>query len=226
MSASAYQTLWESVAAAIRMKILNRELAPGTRIIEKNLAEEFEVSRGPIREALRQLEQEGLLEYVRNAGCSVRKITADDVYEIYLMRSGFEMLAVGQYGGRFTDDELAEMERILEDMKELQEGDLQKLIQCDHALHRIIIRKTGLPRLMKSWEELNYGSIIAIANGGPFKDTLVQRQYKIHRALVDACKKGDCDNLCRALYRHYMLPLRKLVPESERVFLLPKEERE
>lgn len=57
MSKLRYQTLRENVTKVIREKILNRELQPGMRIIEQNLSEELEVSRGPIREALRQLEQ-------------------------------------------------------------------------------------------------------------------------------------------------------------------------
>ena len=58
MSGLTYRTLRENVAAAIRMKILNQELAPGTRIVEQSLSKEFGISRGPIREALRQLEYE------------------------------------------------------------------------------------------------------------------------------------------------------------------------
>lgn len=63
MSKLRYQTLRENVAKVIREKILNKELKPGMRIIEQNLSDELEVSRGPIREALRQLEQEGVVEY-------------------------------------------------------------------------------------------------------------------------------------------------------------------
>ena len=59
-----YQTLRENVVDVIRMKIFNHELAPGMRIIEQDISDELGVSRGPIREALRQLEQEGLVEYV------------------------------------------------------------------------------------------------------------------------------------------------------------------
>lgn len=73
MSDFAFKTLREQIVSAIRTKILSGELTPGTRIIEQKLAEEFGSSRGPIREALRQLEQEGLVEYSRNVGCSAKK---------------------------------------------------------------------------------------------------------------------------------------------------------
>lgn len=74
-----YRTLRENVADEIRMKILNGDMKPGDKIIEQELASEFGISRGPVREALRQLEQEGMVEYSRNVGCSVRHIGMDDV---------------------------------------------------------------------------------------------------------------------------------------------------
>jgi len=66
-----YRTLRENVVEAIRDKIINQELKPGERIVEMDLAEEFKTSRGPVREALRQLEHEGLIEYTRKEGCTV-----------------------------------------------------------------------------------------------------------------------------------------------------------
>lgn len=72
MSELLYQTLRESVVNAIRTKIMNHQIRPGERIVEMELAHEFQTSRGPIREALRQLENEGIVEYTRNVGCSVR----------------------------------------------------------------------------------------------------------------------------------------------------------
>ena len=104
-----FKTLRENVADEIRMKILNQELAPGMRIIEQSLSEELGVSRAPISEALRQLEQEGVVEYERNFGCSVKKITLEDIYEIYLLRSTYEVIAVKSFEGNFTDEDLAKI---------------------------------------------------------------------------------------------------------------------
>lgn len=105
-----YQTLRENVVDVIRMKIFNHELAPGMRIIEQDISDELGVSRGPIREALRQLEQEGLVEYVRNVGCSVKNITLEDIYEIYLLRATYEILAVKLCRGVFSETAFAEMD--------------------------------------------------------------------------------------------------------------------
>ena len=137
MSKLRYQTLRENVAKVIREKILNKELKPGMRIIEQNLSDELEVSRGPIREALRQLEQEGVVEYTRNVGCSVKEITIKDLYEIYLLRSTYEILAVKLCGGQFEQEDIERMEEVLEHMKELK--NYEEVVMCDNVLHSIFV---------------------------------------------------------------------------------------
>ena len=148
MSKLRYQTLRENVAKVIREKILNKELKPGMRIIEQNLSDELEVSRGPIREALRQLEQEGVVEYTRNVGCSVKEITIKDLYEIYLLRSTYEILAVKLCGGQFEQEDIERMEEVLEHMKELK--NYEEVVMCDNVLHSIFVEKGDFQRIKKS----------------------------------------------------------------------------
>lgn len=119
MTVLGYKTLRESIVDIIRKRIINRELQPGQKIVEQELAKEFKTSRAPIREALRELENEGLVEYVRNAGCSVKEITFEESFEIYLMRANYEIMAVRLLGGKIPEETLQEMEEILERMKNL-----------------------------------------------------------------------------------------------------------
>ena len=119
MTELGYKTLRESIVDIIRKRIINRELQPGQKIVEQELAKEFKTSRAPIREALRELENEGLVEYVRNAGCSVKEITFEESFEIYLMRANYEIMAVRLLGGKIPEETLQEMEEILERMKNL-----------------------------------------------------------------------------------------------------------
>ena len=79
-----YKTLRQEVADEIRRKILKGEFKAGERIKEHEMAQMLGVSRGPVREALRQLEQEGLVRYERNVGCSVAPMNEKDIYEIGL----------------------------------------------------------------------------------------------------------------------------------------------
>ena len=127
MTELGYKTLRESIVDIIRKRIINRELQPGQKIVEQELAKEFKTSRAPIREALRELENEGLVEYVRNAGCSVKEITFEESFEIYLMRANYEIMAVRLLGGKIPEETLQEMEEILERMKNLDVDEYDQL---------------------------------------------------------------------------------------------------
>ncbi len=215
MGKLAFKTLRENVSEEIRLKILNQELTPGMRIIEQDLSDELGVSRGPIREALRQLEQEGMVEYTRNVGCSVREITIQDIYETYLLRSNYEMIAVRLYEAQFTDEEIARMEEALELMKNLTIENYSKLVSYGCMLHEVIIEKAGLARLKKAWQDQEYGEIISCNAGFVDKQTVLERQYPIHRELVDICKTRDVEAICNAISDHYMLTIKRLKSEEQ-----------
>ncbi len=215
MGKLAFKTLRENVSEEIRLKILNQELTPGMRIIEQDLSDELGVSRGPIREALRQLEQEGMVEYTRNVGCSVREITIQDIYETYLLRSNYEMIAVRLYEAQFTDEEIARMEEALELMKNLTIENYSKIVSYGCMLHEVIIEKAGLARLKKAWQDQEYGEIISCNAGFVDKQTVLERQYPIHRELVDICKTRDVEAICNAISDHYMLTIKRLKSEEQ-----------
>lgn len=215
MGKLAFKTLRENVSEEIRLKILNQELTPGMRIIEQDLSDELGVSRGPIREALRQLEQEGMVEYTRNVGCSVREITIQDVYETYLLRSNYEMIAVRLYEAQFTDEEIARMEEALELMKNLTIENYSKIVSYGCMLHEVIIEKAGLARLKKAWQDQEYGEILSCNAGFVDKQTVLERHYPIHRELVDICKTRDVEAICNAISDHYMLTIKRLKNEEQ-----------
>ena len=164
MGEFAFQTLRESITSAIRSKILTGELQPGVKLAEQKLAEEFGSSRAPIREALRQLEQEGMVEYSRNVGCSVRRVKPEDAYEIYLLRANLEMTALRYFDCKFPEEDLRTLRGILEEMRNVRPGDLSQIVENDNRFHAVIVQRAGLPRLLKFWDDLNYGlSLIHIS---------------------------------------------------------------
>ena len=215
MSEFTFQTLRESITSAIRHKILSGEWEPGAKLAEQKLAEEFGSSRAPIREALRQLEQEGLIEYSRNVGCSVKKITIEDAYEIYLLRANLEMTALRYFNCQFPEEDLDTMRGILDEMLHVEAGNLLAIVENDNRFHRVIVQRAGLPRLLKFWDDLNYGSLIAGAKSGPYHDDLSKRQNAIHTELFKALASRDTEAACRAVYDHYMKPLEKIRAAGE-----------
>ncbi len=206
-----YRTLRENVSDEIRMKILSGELVPGARIVEQELASEFGISRGPVREALRQLEEEGLVEYTRNAGCSVRQIGPEDIYEIYYMRANYEMMAVKLYGKAFPAETLERMQRILNQMTQLDCEAYREVFELDNRFHEQIMDLVPFKRLKKAWEDLSYGNIVIGYNMFVNRKDVTEIQYRIHEKLLKVCQSGNLDEIIQAILDHYLYGLEKLI---------------
>ncbi len=211
-----YRTLRENVADEIRMKILNGDMKPGDKIVEQELASEFGISRGPVREALRQLEQEGMVEYSRNVGCSVRHVGMDDIYEIYYMRANYEMMAVRLHNGPFPQENLEKMEHILSQMKMLHKDEYRKVFELDNEFHEAILDLVSFKRLKKAWEDLSYGNIVTGYNMDVDREQVIKRQYIIHEKLLDACKNGSPAQVEQAIAEHYLGGVEKLIQKVDK----------
>lgn len=211
-----YRTLRENVADEIRMKILNGDMKPGDKIVEQELASEFGISRGPVREALRQLEQEGMVEYSRNVGCSVRHVGMDDIYEIYYMRANYEMMAVRLHNGPFPQENLEKMEHILSQMKMLHKDEYRKVFELDNEFHEAILDLVSFKRLKKAWEDLSYGNIVTGYNMDVDREQVIKRQYIIHEKLLDACKNGSPAQVEQAIADHYLVGVEKLIQKVDK----------
>lgn len=210
-----YRTLRESVADEIRMKIINGELVPGARIVEQELASEFGISRGPVREALRQLEEEGLVEYARNAGCSVRQIGAEDIYEIYYMRANYEMMAVKLYAKPFPEETLGRMQQILDQMQNLKGDAYREVFELDNCFHEQILDLVPFKRLKKAWEDLSYGNIVIGYNMNVNRKDVIEIQHRIHEKLLNVCREGSMEQITQAILDHYLLGLEKLIHKMQ-----------
>ncbi|HBQ86706.1 MAG TPA: hypothetical protein DD811_09550, partial [Syntrophomonas sp.] len=102
----------------LRNAILEERLKPGQRIIERKVADKLSVSRTPVREAIRKLEQEGLVNYVPNRGAIVASLSATDVWEIYTIRSVLEGLAVRLAAQHLNSADMAEIEELMSQMEQ------------------------------------------------------------------------------------------------------------
>ena len=136
-----YKTLRQEVVDEIRQRILTGDFQAGERIKENEMAQQLGVSRGPVREALRQLEQEGLVQYERNVGCSVAQVSGQDVYEICLLRATLEILAARLLQkGKSVQQALQQMQDCVEQMEQ-EDCDFYQLAQQDNRFHAAVSSK-------------------------------------------------------------------------------------
>ncbi|KAB0643133.1 GntR family transcriptional regulator [Burkholderia latens] len=142
----------DAVAASLRDMIVNGELQAGERLVERDLAERFGISRIPMREAIQRLEREGLLEIFRNRGAVVRMLSASDVNEIYDMRALLEGDAIYRSVKRLDDETLARAElvhRLLgESSVPRRQGELNR------EFHALLYSCCGNERQLKAIAEL------------------------------------------------------------------------
>lgn len=140
----------------MREQILQGKLAQREKLVENDIAVTLGMSRGPVRDALKQLMYEGFLDYETNKGYSVTMLSPKDAYEIFFLRGNLENLALERCGGRLLSDSIFLMEDAVLAMKEaVAEDDMGKIIQYDEIFHRQILLSGQMERLTSLWETLS-----------------------------------------------------------------------
>ena len=104
------KTLWQQIADVLREDIIRGKIKPGERIVEEDIAEKFHVSRGPVREALRHIGEEGFVVYESHKGSTVKTISYEEMQEKYLVRSTLEVLAIRIIAGKLPEEIEREMD--------------------------------------------------------------------------------------------------------------------
>lgn len=212
-----YKTIWEEVALDLKNRILTGDIKQGERIKETEIAQQFGISRGPIREAFRQLEKEGLIEYSSRKGCTVKTISAEDAREYYLLRANLENFAVRMIRGRFSEKTIAEMREIVKEMEKYQSAEaLPQIIDCDQRFHEKLVRECKMEKLVEMWSTLNNANAIifyALYHTRYSPNHLFSHNHEI---VLDVMEKGDTEAICACLQEHYMIVSKNLYSTEEK----------
>ena len=128
-------------------------MPPGTPIVETEIAKSLNISRTPVREALKELEVEGLVDSYNLRGTFVSQITPYDVEEIFSLRIALEILALNLSINRISDEELDELEKLFSDLE--KDFTWKETHEADIALHSLIVNKSGNRRLKIFLDTLN-----------------------------------------------------------------------
>lgn len=205
------RTLSDDVAKIIRKMILNGELAAGAWINQAQLAEKFNISRGPIREALKLLQNEGLIKHETNKGTFVATLSDQDAFEIYTLRALIEGEAAQLALPHITDQDLEELEDYIEEFSEaMHNHDIEHQVQCDIRFHGKIVAASRHNRLISIHKHLDTQvgvMYLTIANQVPMR---VEQVVNNHRVLLDALRTRDKKKIQKAFSNHYTAALKDL----------------
>lgn len=192
----------ERVYARLKEMILSAELPPQTRLVETQLAEQFEVSRTPVREALKRLAAEQLVLNDSVRGLIVHAPEPHEVEDVYLVRGPLEALAARLAARRITEDEVARLTLVLESMREaIGEERTDLIVNANGAFHAEIYRAAGSPTLSRLLNDLR--DFVRRFSSEAFASP--QRAHTVleeHEAVLEALRRGDEDAAAAAAAAH------------------------
>ncbi|OAS89050.1 GntR family transcriptional regulator [Metabacillus litoralis] len=196
-------SLVEQVYDMLKNLIIKGELFPGERIIEVDIAKRFGISQGPVREALSQLQNEGLVIRHRHKGTFVSDLSKKDTLEIYELRVIIEEFALKKAMTKFTEADLQRLEHIIEEMKIAgKENDIEKISNEDKKFHDMIFLRADNNLLMELWEDLSIKSdrIWYLTKQVYFSDLIDVAE--IHVTIVEAIRIRDTGRAIKAFLDH------------------------
>lgn len=206
LSAPFNRTLGEHIAHQLRHAILTDQLKPGQRIKERHIAEIMQTSRGPVRDALRLLEREGLVVRYPHRGTFVARLTTQDAEEIHSLRVALEMLALDCAIKRATDEQLDELDKLVQTMSIQANRDYTRFEATDLDLefHHTLCRISGHKRVLAAWETLNPQIRMLLLSHRTLQPAdFRERAVEWHRDLAAAVRSRDA-KFARALLQKHL----------------------
>lgn len=160
LEANEYMSLTDTVFKNLRWAIIKGDLMPGDRLLEVPLANQFKVSRTPVREAIRKLELEGLAFMLPGRGAKVAKMEEKDLRDIIEVRIFLERIAIGLACERITSDGIMKLETALDIFYHaISSKDIEKIVESDICFHELIFKTTGnfqMVQIMNNLKEQMY----------------------------------------------------------------------
>lgn len=203
-----HKTLRDWVFDCLRTSIVSGDLAPGQRIVEADLAKQLDVSKSPVREAILQLKQDGLvIDAPKGRGVVVAPLKPSDVREIYAVREALEGLAVRLLAADPRPDQIAALRALVEKMRQAQaDGEVRHQFELDVEFHTALCNAPGNRRLQDLFASLRpdlQRIFLFLANAGSLEgpdspDAILAE----HETLLDAIAHGDAKLAVARLTEH------------------------
>lgn len=181
----------ESAFTELRKMILSKEIKAGAKLNEKELAEQFGVSRTPVREALHKLELEGLVEIFPRRYCLVKGVTHECIREIHLIRLQLEPIAAYHAVDNLSDIDIKTLENLVNQSKVFAERkDIPGIMSMNDEFHRIINEASQLSRIISILDNM-HDYVESFRYSFMSRSDLAQRSLEEHSEILEALKNRD-----------------------------------
>jgi DNA-binding GntR family transcriptional regulator len=196
-------SLHADIVSQLRDFIVGGHLAPGSHIPERELCEKFDISRTPLREALKVIAAEGLIELLPNRGARVREFSEADIRNLFELISGLDFVAGRLACARITDASIAAIETMhLEMYTHYLRRELADYFRMNQKIHQAIVDAAANPVL-----SANYANLNAIVRRLRYSANLVSRDrfgdaMREHEQIVDALRRRSADELGLLMFQH------------------------
>jgi len=195
------RALYEEVAELLRQRIFKRELEPGSWIDEMKLAEEYGISRTPLREALKVLAAEGLVTMKVRRGAYVTEVSDTDLADVYHLLSLLESDAAGVVAQRATEAQIKELQALHKDL-ESAAGNRDKFFAINERFHMRLLEIAG-----NRWRDQMVADLRKVMklnrHNSLLKSGRIQESLAEHRAIVEALSKRDAKATVKRMQEHF-----------------------
>ncbi|CAM4169492.1 GntR family transcriptional regulator [Erysipelothrix inopinata] len=200
----------------LRTAIITGVIPMGERINEKYYAESLNVSRTPVREALRRIQDEEIVEYIPNYGIVVSTFDVEDVKEIYQIRTALDILAATNAMKLMTEEKAIKMETLLDKTDEAQRNhDVEGVIEMSKEFNTMIYEFAEMPRLESIQNRLR-DYLMRFRDISLTADKRRERALAEHRLIFRCLKNGDVEQMRLVIAEHLMLSEEFILLELER----------
>jgi DNA-binding GntR family transcriptional regulator len=204
-TAPAQRTLSDYVADKLRQAILTGQLKPSERLVEQEIAERMQTSRGPVRDGIKTLETEGLIVRQSHRGAFVSQLHLDDFLEIYTLREALETLAIQWAIQNANEPQLDILSDIVSSMQSMAQHDYNQVdaTNLDLDFHHNLCRISGHKRVLSTWESMS-GQIrlVVLKHRLTHPDDLRVRSVIWHTQIVSAMRERDAEKAVKELRLH------------------------
>ncbi len=209
------RTLAEQVYEVLEEAILRDEIHPGAELSEVELAEQFGVSRGPIREALRKLGSVGLVSLTPRRPAIVRILSMKEILDAYQVREALEQLAVRIATPLLTDDHMNNLEKMMEEMESaVEQDDIDGFFEANATFHRIFIDASDNYRLQETHSHVSRPMARyrrrSLELRGDLRSSLLE-----HELIMGAIRARDANSAAELVREHIHVPQDRLEELSE-----------